>query len=159
MRLNFAILVTAIIHALWWYPQLPGTIASHFDGSGAADGWMSKDSFFTMYAVIIGFIAVLFLGTVWLVRHIPYSMINIPNREYWLAADRREQTFSMIAGTMQRMGAVTLVFMVFMMHLTFAANLGAPIELGPGVWIGLTLYFAALVCFIVRMYRDFRVEK
>ena len=35
----------AIAQAVYYYPKLPDTVASHFGPSGQADGWMSKGAF------------------------------------------------------------------------------------------------------------------
>jgi len=45
-----AILVTMAIVAIFYYPMLPGIVASHFDSHGKPNGWMAK----TTYLVIMG---------------------------------------------------------------------------------------------------------
>lgn len=61
-RLIFALLALyAGVHFSAVYPQLPGAVASHFDGRGAANGWQTKQAFFSVFAgvtvlcVLIGF--------------------------------------------------------------------------------------------------------
>ena len=40
-----ALVALAVAQAIFYYPQLPGTMASHFDGAGHPNGWSSKPVF------------------------------------------------------------------------------------------------------------------
>lgn len=81
---------TLILSADW----LPTRIASHFDGSGRADGWMRRDTFLlTLELTGLGLaygIGAIFAG----LTHLPNRFINLPNRDYWLGPERREATLS-----------------------------------------------------------------
>ena len=43
----------AVLQVVYYYPQLPAVVASHFDGHGAANGWSGKEFFFGLYLVIL----------------------------------------------------------------------------------------------------------
>lgn len=71
------------------YSFLPERVPSHFDWRGHPNGWMSRASL------------TLFMGTVSLVLPIfvlaiaawaPDRFKNLPNRAYWLAPERRDET-------------------------------------------------------------------
>ena len=55
------------------------------------------------------------------------------------------------------MGAATIVFMMFMMHISFEANLNSPPDLGVEMWIGLFGYLFAMAYLVFRLYRDLRI--
>jgi uncharacterized membrane protein len=158
MRLNIVLLAAAAALALWWYPQLPDRVATHFGFSGEADGWMSKDGFYVFYAVLMLSMFGMFSGLVVLLRRFPTSMINIPNREYWFAPERREAGFAKLEKNMHHMGSATLAFMMFMMDVSFRANLASPPHLVSYVWMYLAGYLIVLGWLIARLYRDFRIE-
>ena len=122
------VLIGSIAQAIFFWPQLPDKVASHFDAAGQPDSWMSKTGFIaTMLLVQVG-IAAIMLGTGWLIKVLPASMINIPNREYWLADDRRERTFCDIESMLAWFAAGTTVFMLVIFYLTFEANIGNQIR-------------------------------
>jgi uncharacterized membrane protein len=156
MRLNIVLLSLAFLLGFWWYPLLPDTLAAHFDAGGMADGWMSKDSLFILFAVLLLMIFGMFASIGPLVRRVPDSMINLPYRDIWLSDDRREETLSIVDRSMHSMCAATLLFMTVIMQMTFIANLQAQPRLGPWVWPALILYLAVLAFFLLRMYRRFR---
>ncbi len=145
--------------AMYWYPQLPDRLATHFGAGGAADGWMSKDGFYVFFAALMLGMFGMFSGIVWLVRRMPASMINLPNRDYWLDPERREITFEKLGRNMHHMGSATLLFMTAMLDLSFRANLEAPPRLSPLVWIGLVAFLGGLGLLLLRMYRDFRIKE
>jgi serine/threonine-protein kinase len=76
------------------YLVLPENIAIHFSLNGEPNGWMSK----TMHAIAFGsigtFTSSLVIGSFYMIRHLPKDIINIPNRDYWLAPERFQHTMS-----------------------------------------------------------------
>ena len=81
-----------IVQVVYGYTDLPERVASHFDGSGRADGWSSRDAFIaTWYGVIV-------LVNIWplvigpLMRKLPPGLLSLPNKEYWLADDISSRT-------------------------------------------------------------------
>jgi hypothetical protein len=71
------------------YGDLPARVASHFDAAGHPNGWMSRDGVvdFTLGLGILmpAFVLATMAGAGWLPSH----LVNLPNREYWLAPERR----------------------------------------------------------------------
>ena len=76
--------------------RLPLRVASHFDGAGTPDGWMLRGPYlWTMAGVSVGLNAFL-VGIFYSVRYFPTSTFNLPHRDYWLAAERRGETFAFL---------------------------------------------------------------
>src|ERR1051325_5213568 len=56
------------------YSALPTTIASHFAGSGQANGFMPRDGFFAFFALTGGGTVLLLLAIPWLPRPLPLAL-------------------------------------------------------------------------------------
>lgn len=86
-------MVALAVHLTATWPQLPERMATHFDASGVPNGWMNRSSHVAWVAVI-GFLVssgvVVFLHAL---RFLPASMLNIPNREHWLAPAQRDEAY------------------------------------------------------------------
>lgn len=75
--------------------QLPERVASHFNVQGIPDDWMSRQSFLGVMATIGTALPLFMVGMTSLHRVFPGG-INLPNRDYWLAPERRSDTFDYI---------------------------------------------------------------
>ncbi len=84
-QLYLLLVLLAAIQSLHYYPLLPATVASHFDGRGEPNGWQAKDVFLGFYWGAIMLTAILSLAIPKLVAWAPASLINLPNKGYWLA--------------------------------------------------------------------------
>jgi uncharacterized membrane protein len=118
------LLMLCIAHAVYYYPLLPDRVASHFGASGQPDAWSSKDSFVKIYFVVIAFIAVLFPGIGLILRKIPASFINLPNKDYWLSPERREETIAVLSRQFLWFGSATFLLLLDIFHQSFRVHLG-----------------------------------
>ena len=144
-------LLLAALQCTYFYPRLPDQVASHFDGAGQADGWSSKPAFFATNLGITLTMAAMFLSIAWIMKKVPDSAINVPNRAYWLAAERRGATIDYVRSQMESLGAATIGFMVGLFQLSIEANLGATGGMpSTGMWLLFGGYGAFFVVWIVR---------
>ncbi len=120
----FLILVTSLGHAAYYYPLLPERIASHFGASGLPDAWSDKKSFFDTYFIVLAVITVLFPGIGFLLRRTPVSFINLPNKAYWLAPERKEETIAVLSRRFLWFGSATLLLLLDLFHQSFRVQLG-----------------------------------
>ena len=154
-------LIGSIVQAVFYWPYLPDEVASHFNAAGQADGWMSKTAFVTFVLLMqIGLAAMMF-GIGWLIKVLPISMVNIPNREYWLAEERREQTLEESQSMMAWIAAATAIFLMVIFYLTFEANIGKEKQLNSAVsWICLFVFMVWLLVFcVVRLKKYYVLPK
>lgn len=126
-RAGYGVLILLILAGLgqiaWQLPQLPEQVASHFNGAGEPDGFMSRTSFAGfMLSMVIG-LPLFMVAMGKLTRFLPNSMINMPNKEYWLGETRRETTLSEMEGFLVWIAVATQVFFLALSHLTFVANM------------------------------------
>ena len=122
VTLGVALAVCLRVWSLW--SQLPDTMASHFGLSGRADSYMSKEGFFLVVALVGGgALAAVFASPI-LIRRLPPSLINLPNRHYWLANDeRREIAIQRVADLLGGMGVATAALLAVAIELVMQANL------------------------------------
>ena len=138
--------------------RLPRSVASHFDAAGNPNGWMSKESFVAFYGAFIALFLLLAFGTHVLVRRIPTSLVNLPNRDYWLAAEREAQARTDLAEMTSWVFAGMLVFFVIVFQLVFEANMGYTRNL-PMSWFWPILggFIVFVIGWVVKLYSRFRL--
>jgi len=146
------------LQCLYYFPLLPATVSSHFDGAGRPNGWSSKQAFYTLYLFIVVLMTFCFFVLPRLLRRVPSLLINLPNREYWLVAERKDQAFAMLEDEMGWFGIAILVLMVWTIQLAINANLPGAGGLRSDVMlILLGAFFLFTIIWVVRLYRRFAV--
>ena len=162
MRLSRMILIFLIgvfvSQCVYYYPNLPQLMASHFDGAGVPNGWMSKQSFILLEAVILSFIILEFTFLPWLIGKMPNRLINMPNKDYWFAAERRRETINIIQHFFEWFSAGLLVLFITVNQLVFRANINNE-NLSSYSWLILVGFFAFVIVWLIKFFRRFRIEK
>ena len=136
LRGFIALLVCAL--AFVWYTSnlLPDVVASHFNRAGAATGFLPRSVYRSAMMIV------LLLPTVFLVvmprvsLRRPDARINVPNREYWLAPERRAQTAALIAQRCTQFGVMLILFLCYAHWLVVHANREQPPTLSSGWLLG-----------------------
>ena len=170
-RIVLIVLLAAVcVQMAYFYPQIAhavaaaqtvpgaraGTMASHFDAAGVPNGQQTIAQFFITYAAIVVLNAALFFGVPVLLRYVPAEFINLPNRDYWLAPERRAQTMARLNDRFNWLGVATVALILIIMQSVLAANLsGDPRLIGYTVWIPLVAYVAFSIFWIVRLFASF----
>lgn len=119
---------------LWYWPQLPEQVATHFDEKGNPHGWLDKLPATLLSTGLLILLPAFFVGTGQIVRWLPNSLINMPYREYWLALERRKSTLRWLKGWMLWFAFVLALFLLVLNHLTFVANRDAQPLYLTGFW-------------------------
>jgi serine/threonine-protein kinase len=152
-------LLIAVGHGIWAYTVLPERVASHWDGAGNPNGYMSRDGFVSFYLWLMVGLSTLFGGIGALVRVTPDDAVNLPNKEYWLAPERREATITTIT---QQMNAFTIMLNAFMIgihQLSIMANLTPDKHLSNGVWVLLVGFLGGTGFWVYKMITEFKVPQ
>jgi len=158
IRLFFAlVIVLAVGEALYFYPLIPDCMAVHFNASGRADGWGSRDHFFLTMGIVFALLVALFGGLPMLIRRLPVSLINLPNKDYWLAPERKQQTLDRLIDQLLFVGTMALLLLDGVSYFTFKANLSSKPAL-PVEWLwGLIAAFLIInVIWTISLIRSFR---
>ncbi|MBM3358888.1 MAG: DUF1648 domain-containing protein [Betaproteobacteria bacterium] len=160
---RFAISVFALLAAVLiaditaTFEALPEPVATHFDGAGRPDDWMSRRGYaMFIFAFGIG----LPLAIVGLMRFVAWrfpARLNIPNRRYWLAPERRESTLRFLVSHMWRLACLMVLFAFAIHRLLVAANLARPVELPLVPFLVLLgLFLGGLAAWIAVLVNRFR---
>lgn len=159
MKLSRVILVILILayaaQVVYFYPQLPETIASHFDASGQANGFMSKTSFFVFLTILLAFLTAMFSLTAKWLPKMPDSMVNLPNKEYWLAPERREETFVRLADFFAWLNVAVVAIFVGINQIVSTANLMRKDPNPMALWMILGAFFAFIIILIFTHLKQF----
>jgi uncharacterized membrane protein len=149
----------AFVHMGIFYGQLPEKMASHFGPNGEADGYMTKSSFALTYVGIMAFVTVIFVGMRALLAKLPSDTINLPNREYWLASERKEATLLKFAEQMNQFGVAACVYLAAVMHLVIQANISGSHQLGGLFLVYLMLFLAFTAFWVWQITRFWQLPK
>ncbi len=144
-----------VAELLYFYPQLPETVASHFDADGVANGWMSN----TEYALVMVVVMILSAApTVGVALMLPKmeSTITIPHASYWLAPERRKETLGLIAATLIWLECAVLALLVVLTYAVCVMNIEQRPSLDVPVIPTLAMFFGALAFLVGRMLLRFR---
>ena len=160
LALLSVIAALALIAARGWlvYPELPATVASHFNGAGEADGWSSKARFFQLMGAVLALLVGTGLGIPLLLAVIPTRWVNLPHRDYWLAPERAAHTRAVIQTYLAWFHTATLGLMAWILELTYRANLSADgaTRLSNHVWTALGAYLLFTGAWLVFFLRRFQ---
>jgi uncharacterized membrane protein len=137
--------------------QLPDRVATHFDGSGQPNGWMSRSSHL-LFISVLGFAVPLFVVAIlFVVRFLPNSIINIPHRDYWLAAERRTDTCAWLFRHSLWFACIGVSFITGVHYLIVQANAQPPAQLSTLWLLGMIgCFLVALAAWSIVMLAHFR---
>jgi hypothetical protein len=149
----YATLLLALFHSA---DRLRQNVASHFGINGSANGWMSRGWYLVFTALFPLLLAGILAGVGAWIKTIPSKFVNIPNRDYWLAPERRDFLSRMLIRRLMWLASLITLLTAGLHALTLAANRVNPPLLDNGrlmvVVIGfLILLFLWIVSLLMRL--------
>jgi uncharacterized membrane protein len=152
--------VFAAVFVIYTTRYLPDRVATHFGGDNQANGWMSRDFyllFILSFTIGISCFVSFVVGT--LPRKFP-QWINVPNRDYWLAPERREESLRYLNAHGKRLACLIVMMMLGMHYVILKANYMQPPMLPLSSFAPILVGFSvALVWWVIRLYRRFPKAK
>ena len=118
------LVLVSLVEAARQWSSAPTRVPSHFDAAGRPNAWSSRDEFFFLQVGVTLLIAALFIGIPWLLKSTPASLINLPNKSYWLAPERREETMERLASSFEVFACATVLLLIVVFELTSLASRG-----------------------------------
>ena len=135
---------------------MSGVMATHFGASGAPNGWQSKDQFFLLEIVLLGVCLLIGFGIPAIIAAVPPSLVNLPNKEFWLASVRRDHTLAVFRIQMAWFACALMTFLIVVNQLVFNANHSVPHHLnGPQFTIALIAFLGFTAIWTTRLISYF----
>ncbi|MBL8811456.1 MAG: DUF1648 domain-containing protein [Planctomycetaceae bacterium] len=162
-KLPMSLLVIMVLISLpqhyFYYTQLPDVVATHFGADGKPNDWMTRLNATLVVGGIQVLVPVFLVAVSWLAMRLPESMLNIPNREYWLQPDKKEATLTHMRLMLSWIAVATISFMAAMSHIVYLANKSSQslnmVLFGSALGIYLTVVFTIAIVSVQR----FRLPK
>lgn len=150
-------LVGAMLFVYYTSGSLPEVVASHFNRAGDPTGFVPRALYLQITLGIVLLPPIFLVLVPRLSLRNPKARINLPNSDYWLAPERREQTVAIIAQQCTHFAVMLLVFLCYAHWLIVRANASVPPTLSSG-WIlaGLVVFLGLTVRWATRMIGRFR---
>ena len=154
----FLIAVAIAATFIWMTGRsLPARVASHFGTSGFANGFLSHKIYViaTLCACIL--LPVLVVIPINLALQNPNAPLNIPNRDYWLAPERRAASVEFVQAQMTRFGVALLLFIGYAHWLVVQANERSPPRLASVSFVSaLAVFLGFVIVWIAIFLNRFR---
>ena len=151
----FCILTLAFLaYVTWTHFRLPERVPVHFGPSGEPDRWSSRNELTWGMAGVGIFYLLLFGLGAFLFPKIPARLWNLPNRDYWLAPERRRATGDALNVYYLAIGIATVLLTCFVHWATVEVALGHRERL-PFPWWVMGVYLAVVAAACVLLFRRF----
>ncbi len=159
----FAFLCLAIMgEAIYYSPMLPERLATQFGFDGMPNNWEDKSKFIFDLAGFLALLGIAFVAAELILRGIasvPGGLIFLPNKRFWLAPERRDETIADLGGWLRWFLVLTLALMAFNIGLALRANLFDPPRM-PDAALWLTIaYLIVAVAMLANLVRHFYNSK
>lgn len=150
--------IAFIAYVLLTAPQLPERVATHFGASGKPNDWMTRDEHVRFLLIMGTAVPAFILGIFALISRSAGWGLNIPHKGYWLAPERREETFAFIQRQGLWLATLLIGFFAAIHHALLAANTRSPatLFLADFGWLGAGYLAAMIVWIAVFLARFFR---
>ncbi len=146
----------AAVHFSSLYPQLPGVVASHFDGRGVPNGWQTKQAFFTTVVGVTVLCALIGFGMARIIGAIPIQLINLPNKRYWLSPEHREETLGFFRTYFAWFSCAIYALMIIFVDYAAQSNLLRDHPPATAhLWYTIGAFLTFLIVWLVRMLTKF----
>jgi uncharacterized membrane protein len=151
-----ALIVYGVLQGHYYASKLPDILATHFGGRGQPNGWQTHSAFWATETFVVATATLIGFGVPAMLRAIPVSLINVPNKEHWFARERRENTLAYLRVTFGWFGCGLFAFLIFVNELVFRANLKTPRQLNTTAFAtALFVFLAFTAMWTVRLITRF----
>ena len=150
------LLVAAVVAMPLTGSMLPAEVASHFGIGGTPDSFMPRGAYLLLMTGLSVAMPLIIVGSVaWQVQRDP-GRLKVPNRDYWLAPERRAQSAAFLVVHMTRIGSALIVLMGYVHALVVRANLLHPPHLEPApVLAGVAVFVVATLAWVWALHARF----
>jgi hypothetical protein len=139
--------LVALGAAFVWFTSgaLPAQVASHFGAHGLPNGFMPREIYAIAMLGICVVLPLLVSLPINLALRRPEAVLNLPNKDYWLAPERRVETVEFVRRQMKGFGIGLLAFICYVHWLVIKANELVPPRLSSVAFVSALVLFAGFV--------------
>lgn len=133
MKRSFPLILLALVALAFivshfvWLADMPERLATHFNGAGRANGWMSRQqhSFFMLLTGLGAPVFVLVLS--WAIRFLPPTLLNVRKPEYWRSPENYPKACAILFQWAQWQAIGLLVWLTILnRQIVFANHISPP---------------------------------
>lgn len=153
----FLVLIGAAVgFVVWSGRSLPPLVAAHFDSAGGTNGYMPRALYLALMLLVTAVVPLLLVILPSRALAGSVERINVPNRDYWLAPERRTETVRFLSRQMTLFAALVIVFLCYVQWLVVRANALTPPTLSSrALLIGLVVFLGCAVSWTLRVIGRF----
>ena len=154
----FLVLVAgAALFVLATSQSLPTIVVSLFDSLGRPNGMMPRSGYTGIMLVVVAIVPLLLVLMPLQVFRKSNAHLNLPNKEYWLAPERRAETIDYLSRQAIRFSSMLLAFLCYAHWLVVKANQITPPTLSSRWFIGgLVVFLVATLVWVVSLMGHFQ---
>ena len=158
LRMVFIVSIAAAgAFIVWGGDDLPAVMATQFGAAGAPVSWMSRGGYQVfMLGLAVGIPILIVALVTWLPGRFP-NLVNVPNRGYWFAPERRDASLAYLQSFALILGTLMAAFMAGTHWLLVRTNATGSPQLDTGLLVTMLALFilAESVC-VIALVRRFR---
>jgi serine/threonine-protein kinase len=138
--------------------RLPELVATHFGVNGVPNDYQTHSGYIQFTLIMGALVPAFVLGIFALIRFSDSSLMNIPHKEYWLAPERRRETFDFVQRRSAWLAGLFLAFFAGVHYFILAANGQTPARLPDAFifWIGGGVVVLAILWIVAFIHHFFR---
>ena len=141
------------------WSALPDRFATSFDFAGRPRDETGRAAFAALALGTSSFVALVFGGLgAWIAR-VPAAWINVPDKEWWLAPERRAATVARLATFLEVLGFALLVLLATLFVVIGETAIAGRAEL-PSAWLAapalLVAVTVAMLAWLLAPFREHR---
>jgi len=148
------------VSLFYFLPGLPDRIATHFGGTGQANGWMTRDRHM-IGITLLGFgLPAFVIGACYSLRFFPSSMLNVPKASYWRSPEHYPAACLILLQWSFWFGGISFLWTAILNYQLVLANRLTPPHLEPVHAVILSgIYIVATGVLIVVLLQQFLKTK
>ncbi len=137
---------------------LPDQVAIHFGAGGTPDSWASKEFNAAIFLVLeVPFFLLFYFAPV-LTTGVSRSLLNLPNKDYWLKEENLAAFHRKFGSYMAEFGVAIFTFFFCISLLTLQANLSHPVLLNTEWFmVVFVLFMLYTLWWLVKLVRGLRI--
>ena len=147
-RITWSVFILLLLFAMLFVTgtasELPLTVASHFDGAGRPNAFMSRSGY-TRFVLCLALGLPVILVAILTAVYSHAKDLKLPNRDYWLAPQRLDRTRAFLVAHGVWFGSLLVTLICLVHWLELSANRQQPPHLSAQT------FAAALVAFLIAM--------